>query len=421
MIKAIRGVKDILPSEARAWQYVEAISRKLLEDYGFSELRTPIFEDTALFIRSIGEETDIVSKEMYTFPDRKGHSLTLRPEGTASVVRAFVEHKLYAQGPYQKLYYQGPMFRYERPQAGRSRQFHQIGAEVFGLAEPDIDAEMLILLNDLFSKLGLVDVNILLNSVGCPERCRPQYKRLLQEFLRQNFASLCLDCQQRCEKNPLRVMDCKNESCQSVLAQAPVILEYLCSDCLRHHQEVERLLKVANIPYRINHRLVRGLDYYTRTAFEVTASGLGAQNAIAGGGRYDRLVEDFGGPPTPAIGFALGMERVILALAGQASMPKPRPLIYLAALGQAARQEAFLLIRTLRQKGLRAIMNYQDRSLKALLKQADQMGASLTIILGENELASRRLLLRDMVRSTQEEIALDGDNIASVLEAKILA
>ncbi|MEW6378229.1 MAG: histidine--tRNA ligase [bacterium] len=419
MIKAIRGVKDILPQEVGIWQYVEAIGRKMLQDYGFSELRIPVFEDTALFIRSIGEETDIVSKEMYTFPDRKGNSLSLRPEGTAPVVRAFVEHRMYAESPYQKLYYQGPMFRYERPQAGRTRQFHQIGAEVFGLAEPGVDAEMLILLNDLFSKLGLAGVTLFLNSVGCPENCRPQYKKILQEFIRKDFESLCPDCQTRYEKNPLRIMDCKNEACQAILAQAPVILEHLCPDCRKHHEEVERLLKLADIPYRINHRLVRGLDYYTRTAFEVTASGLGAQNAIAGGGRYDRLVEEFGGPPTPAIGFALGMERVIMALQGQGIAPQPQPLIYLAALGQKAREEAFLLIRTLRSRGLRVIMNYQDRSLKALLKQADQMGARLTLILGENELASRLLLLRDMTRSVQEEIALDSD-IAAVLEAKVL-
>jgi histidyl-tRNA synthetase len=418
MIQAIRGVKDILPSEAGIWQYLEATSQKMLQDYGFSELRVPIFEDTALFIRGIGEETDIVSKEMYTFPDRKGHSLTLRPEGTAPVVRAFVEHKLYAQSTYQKLYYQGPMFRYERPQAGRSRQFHQIGAEVFGLAEPGVDAEMLTLVHDLFSKLGLSDTTLFLNSVGCPENCRPQYKKILQEFLRKDLADLCPDCQQRYEKNPLRIMDCKNEGCQAKLSQAPVILEHLCPACQQHHQEVERLLKLAGIPYQINYRLVRGLDYYTRTAFEVTSTGLGAQNAIAGGGRYDHLVEDFGGPKTPAIGFALGMERVVLALQGQGITPKTVPLIYVASLGQSARETAFLMVRALRQKGLRVIMNYEDRSLKALLKQANQMGARFSLIMGENELASRRPILRDMIHSLQEEVALES--IAEVLEARVL-
>jgi len=418
MIKAIRGVKDILPSEVGIWQYLEATSQKILRNYGFSEFRVPIFEDTALFVRSIGEETDIVSKEMYTFPDRKGKSLTLRPEGTASVVRAFVEHKLYAQSPYQKLYYQGPMFRYERPQAGRSRQFHQIGAEVFGLAEPSVDAEMLTLVHDLFLKLGLSDTTLFLNSVGCPENCRPQYKKVLQEFLRKDLGDLCPDCQQRYEKNPLRIMDCKNEGCQAKLSQAPFILEHLCPACQQHHQEVERLLKLAGIPYRINYRLVRGLDYYTRTAFEVTSTGLGAQNAIAGGGRYDHLVEDFGGPSTPAIGFALGMERVVLALQGQGIAPKTVPLIYIAALGQAAREEAFLMARALRQKSLRVIMNYQDRSLKSLLKQADQMGAGFSLIMGENELASRRLLLRDMVHSMQEEVQME--DVAEVLVAKVL-
>jgi len=310
MIKAIRGFKDILPSEASIWQHVETISQKILRNYGFSELRLPIIEDTSLFVRSIGQDTDIVSKEMYTFPDRKNHSLTLRPEGTASVVRAFVEHKMYARDQYKKLYYLGPMFRYERPQAGRSRQFHQIGAEIFGLAEASVDAELLILVYDLFSKIGLPSISLFLNSVGCPA-CRPTYKKILQEYLQKDQAALCPDCQQRSKKNPLRVLDCKNENCQNIISQAPAILEHLCPDCQNHHQEVERLLKLSEVPYHINHRLVRGLDYYTRTAFEVTFAGLGAQNAIAGGGRYDNLVAEFGGPPTPAIGFALGLERVV--------------------------------------------------------------------------------------------------------------
>ena len=417
MIKAIRGFKDILPSEACIWQYVETISQKILRDYGFSELRLPIIEDTSLFVRSIGQDTDIVSKEMYTFPDRKNHSLTLRPEGTASVVRAFVEHKMYARDQYKKLYYLGPMFRYERPQAGRSRQFHQIGAEIFGLAEASVDAELLILAYDLFSKIGLPSITLSLNSVGCPA-CRPLYKKILQEYLQKDHATPCLDCQQRSEKNPLRVLDCKNDDCQDIISRAPAILEHLCPTCQQHHQEVERLLKLSNAPYQINHRLVRGLDYYTRTAFEVTFAGLGAQNAIAGGGRYDNLVEEFGGPPTPAIGFALGLERVVLALQGQGTIPPPIPSIFLAALGEKAREKAFLLLRSLREKGFCIQMNYQDSSLKSQLKQANQQGAQFTLILGENELKNQRIIVKDMEHASQEDVALE--DISEVLKNKFL-
>ncbi len=417
MIKAIRGFKDILPSEACIWQYVETISQKILRDYGFSELRLPIIEDTSLFVRSIGQDTDIVSKEMYTFPDRKNHSLTLRPEGTASVVRAFVEHKMYARDQYKKFYYLGPMFRYERPQAGRSRQFHQIGAEIFGLAEASVDAELLILVYDLFSKIGLPSITLSLNSVGCPA-CRPPYKKILQEYLQKDHATLCLDCQQRSEKNPLRVLDCKNDDCQDIISRAPTILEHLCPTCQHHQQEVERLLKLSNAPYQINHRLVRGLDYYTRTAFEVTFAGLGAQNAIAGGGRYDNLVEEFGGPPTPAIGFALGLERVVLALQGQGTIPPPSPSIFLAALGEKAREKAFLLLRSLRQKGFCIQMSYQDSSLKSQLKQANQQGAQFTLILGENELNNQRIIIKDMEHASQEEVALE--DISEVLKNKFL-
>lgn len=418
MIKAIRGFKDILPSETGIWQYVETISQKILRDYGFSELRLPIIEDTSLFVRSIGQDTDIVSKEMYTFLDRKNHSLTLRPEGTAPVVRAFVEHKMYARDQYKKLYYLGPMFRYERPQAGRSRQFHQIGAEIFGLAEASVDAELLILVYDLFSKIGLPSITLSLNSVGCPA-CRPPYKKILQEYLQKDHAALCLDCQQRSEKNPLRVLDCKNDDCQDIISRAPAILEHLCPACQYHQQEVERLLKLSNAPYQINHRLVRGLDYYTRTAFEVTFAGLGAQNAIAGGGRYDNLVEEFGGPPTPAIGFALGLERVVLALQGQGTIPPPIPSIFLAALGEKAREKAFLLLRSLRQKGFCIQMSCQDHSLKSQLKQANQQGAQFTLILGENELSNQRIIVKDMEHSSQEEVALE--NISEVLKNKFLA
>jgi len=324
---------------------------------------------------------------------------------------------MYARDQYKKLYYLGPMFRYERPQAGRSRQFHQIGAEIFGLAEPTVDAELLILLSDLFSKLGLTAITLSLNSVGCP-LCRPTYKKILQQYLQKNHDALCPDCQQRSEKNPLRVLDCKNENCQDIISQAPTILEHLCSACQNHQQEVERLLKLSKVPYHINHRLVRGLDYYTRTAFEVIFEGLGAQNAIAGGGRYDNLVEEFGGSPTPAIGFALGLERVVLALQGQEIIPQAIPQIFLAALGEKAREKAFLLVRSLRQKGLCVHMNYHDSSLKSQLKQANQKGAKITLILGENELNNQRIIIKDMEHASQEDVALE--DISEVLKNKVL-
>lgn len=419
MIKAIRGFKDILPQETAIWQYIETVSQTIFHLYGFAELRLPVLEDTALFVRSIGQETDIVSKEMYTFADRKGHSLTLRPEGTASVVRAVIEHNLISKGQALKVYYKGPMFRYERPQAGRTRQFHQIGAEIFGPAEPQVDAELLLMIFDLFLQIGLKDIGLFLNSVGCPE-CRPIYKQHLLAFLEADHQALCPDCQERYEKNPLRVLDCKNVSCQAILNQAPVILEHLCSPCRQHQEEVERLLNLSEVPFKLNHRLVRGLDYYTRTAFEVTGQGLGAQNALAGGGRYDYLVESFGGTATPAIGFALGIERVVLALQSQSIQKQglTPTKIYLAALGQRCREKAFLLARSLRQHGFSLEMSYQERSLKSQLKQAGQMGAGFTLILGDEELASNQIILRDMGSSTQETVPIES--LFDILDTSIV-
>ncbi len=416
MIKAIRGFKDILPSETAIWQKVEGVCRKLFHSYGFSEIRLPLLEETALFVRSIGEETDIVSKEMYSFPDRKGLGLTLRPEGTASVVRAFIEHKMYARSQYKKLYYLGPMFRYERPQAGRSRQFHQIGAEVFGLAAPSIDAELLVLLHDLMVELGLSNTTFYLNSVGCQE-CRPVFKKVLLEYLDKKKGDLCFDCQQRLVKNPLRVLDCKNEACQSILQLSPSIVEYLCSACQKHYAEVKSLLSFYQLPFHQNDRLVRGLDYYTRTAFEIIHEGLGAQNAIVGGGRYDNLVESFGGPATPAVGFAIGMERVVLALQNQNIALDNQQRIFFVVLGDEAKRKVLPLVRHLRKKGFFIEMSYQGRSLKAQLKEANRFEAQYALILGEEELAADKIILKDMNRSIQEYVTMD--KVEEILEGKM--
>ena len=311
---APRGTQDILPEDVRRWQWLEETFRRLCAVYGYGEIRTPVFEATELFTRSVGEETDIVSKQMYTFKSRGGDSLTLRPEGTAPAVRAAIQHNLLGQGGVVKLYYAGPIFRYEKPQKGRYRQFHQVGVEAFGSPGPQLDAEMLAFARDLLAAVGITNVSLELNSVGCPQ-CRPRYRDALRNALAGARSELCPDCTRRYEANPLRILDCKVERCRELSADVPVILDVLCDDCKAHLQGVEHGLQALDVPYTINPHIVRGLDYYTRTAFEFIAGGLGAQDTVLAGGRYDGLVEELGGPPTPAIGFAAGMERLLLAAA----------------------------------------------------------------------------------------------------------
>ncbi len=403
-IPAIRGVKDILPGEVEAWQYVEDTARRLFETYGFSEIRIPIFEATELFSRGIGETTDIVEKEMYTFQDKGGKSITLRPEGTAPVVRAYIENKLHALSPIAKLYYLGPMFRYERPQAGRYRQFYQIGIEVLGIKEPLIDIEVLSLLHQLFESIGIREREMQINSLGCKD-CRPCYRSALQEFLLKVRGSLCQDCQRRINLNPLRVLDCKREECKKALFNAPNIHYYLCEDCRTHFKKVEDGLSDLGIPYKINERLVRGLDYYTKTAFEMVSNLLGSQNAFAAGGRYDGLVEDLGGPAIPGIGFAIGMERVV-SLIDRRVFDRSKVDLYIATIGEEAKKICLPLMLSLRQKGIRIETDYEGSSLKSQMRKADKFKARYVLIIGEEEIKKGKALLRDMGRASQEEILL---------------
>ncbi|WP_442900374.1 histidine--tRNA ligase [Geoalkalibacter sp.] len=400
----IKGMNDILPGEVETWQFLESAARRVFALHGFSEIRVPVVEKTELFRRSIGETTDIVEKEMYTFVDKGGTSLTLRPEGTASVMRAFIEHKLYAADPVAKLYYMGPMFRYERPQKGRYRQFHQIGVEAVGVDDPRIDAQILAMLCQFFDDIGLDELELQINSLGCPE-CRPAYRRQLVAFLEARLGELCDDCRRRVTSNPLRVLDCKAAGCREATVEAPAMLDHLCGGCDDHFAEVRTHLDAVGTPYAVNRRMVRGLDYYTRTTFEMVTANLGAQNAVAAGGRYDGLVRELGGPALPGIGFAMGVERLALLL-GDKRQARQSPALFVAALGDAAQGRAFVLMHQMQRQGLRVEIDYQGRSLKSQMRRADKLAAPLVLIIGEDELARGVGQLRFMADSSQREVAL---------------
>ncbi|MGE5174475.1 MAG: histidine--tRNA ligase [Betaproteobacteria bacterium] len=411
-IQAIKGVKDILPSDMPAWQYLEATARKLFEDYGFSEIRVPVFEYTELFARSIGASTDIVEKEMYTFADRDGRKITLRPEGTAGVVRAFIEHKLYADSQLVKLYYQGPMFRHERPQKGRYRQFYQIGAEALGTDHPHVDIEILAMVHTLFVRLGITGLNLQINSLG-DSACRGIYRDALKKYLAGKLPTLCADCQRRYETNPLRVLDCKVDA--DKFSDSPVMLDYLCDACKMHFETVENGLKKLGIPFVVNPRLVRGLDYYTRTTFEFVTGHTGAQNTVAAGGRYDGLVREIGGPETPGIGFALGVERTI-SLMDTRNVQVPQPALFIAALGPEAVAWTLPVIHSLKSSGIRVDADYTGGSLKSQMKKADKSGAGHTLIIGEQELKEGTAVLRNM--QTKEQARISLSNIVEELKSK---
>ncbi len=402
-IKAIRGMRDLLPPETSRWQRVESVARQAFELYGYREIRLPLLERTELFARSIGEDTDIVAKEMYTFADRKGDSLTLRPEATASVLRAVLENGLDKGAGVKKLYTLGPMFRYERPQKGRYRQFYQINCEAYGVEAPELDAEVILLLLDILTRLKLGEMRLLINSLGCPE-CQVKFKAALGLFLISR-AGLCDDCQRRRETNPLRVLDCKSVHCQAILKDAPVIRDYLCPDCAAHFARVLELLQRFGVIYQEQPKLVRGLDYYTRTAFEVVAAGLGAQDAVAGGGRYNGLSQELGGPVLPAIGFAIGEDRLLEVLPQELGQDRSFK-VFLAALGDAARDKAFHLMQELRRCSLTAEMDLEGRSLKAQMTLADRYGATYAVILGDRELEEGSAQLRRMAGGGQERVPL---------------
>ena len=419
LINGPRGTKDILPDTVAQWTHVEKVIRELCARYGYHEIRTPIFEHTELFLRGIGETTDVVEKEMYTFTDRGERSLTLRPENTASVVRSYLQNKLYAADALVKLFYIGSMFRYDRPQAGRYREFHQFGVEALGEENPAVDAEIIVLAVEFLRALGLQELKLHLNSVGCP-KCRPVYRERLQEFFRPHLEELCTDCRSRFERNPLRLLDCKNEHCHALAEGAPRITDCLCDECRVHFTEVQSYLTAAGIPFGLDANLVRGLDYYTKTAFEVKYTPLGAQSAVAGGGRYDGLVEEVGGPPTPGIGFAVGLERVLLALEKQELLPEePEAVdVFVVALGEAAQIPAFKLLHELRAAKLSAAMDFAGRSMKAQMKQANKKNARFVAILGEDEVKEASALLKDMKTSEQKKLALKDFVPALCVEVK---
>jgi len=405
MIQLIRGFKDILPEEAGLWQEIERIAAGLFEDFGYREIRIPIMERTELFARSIGEDTDIVEKEMYTFPDRKGDLITLRPEATASIVRSYIQHKMYAADPVRKFYMTGPMFRRERPQKGRYRQFYQIDAEIFGVTSAYADAELIYLLDILFRRLGVDDIKAHINSLGCPA-CRPDFKSALLDFMADRMDALCADCKRRGDRNPLRALDCKVPACRDAMTDAPSILDHLCGDCRDHFDTVKTALTDLNVPYAVDKRLVRGLDYYTRTTFEILTGALGAQSAVAGGGRYDGLIEMLGGPSLPATGFAIGFDRLVEIVGMKPEDYQRSPKIFIAALGPESQARAFQWSCDLGAAGIQADMDFEDRSLKSQMKRADRSGAGYVLIVGEKELAEGAGVLRNMATKEQETIPL---------------
>ncbi|MCL2766937.1 MAG: histidine--tRNA ligase [Peptococcaceae bacterium] len=407
MITKPRGTNDIIPGEIEIWQFIESTFRQVCRDYGYEEIRTPVFEHTELFLRGVGDTTDIVDKEMYTFQDRGDRSLTLRPEGTAPTVRAFLENKLQAGPQPVKLFYWGPMFRYDRPQAGRYRQFHQCGVEVFSAADPAIDAEVIMMSMDYYRRLGLDNLALHINSVGCP-RCRPVLHEKLREYFSPHLDELCHNCRTRYEKNPLRLLDCK--ICEDKHTEdIPTTLNSLCNECLEHFEAVKTYLDLLNLPYHVNNHLVRGLDYYTNTAFEITASHIGAQSSIGGGGRYNGLVEVCGGPPTPGIGYALGLERIILTMREQ-GCPVPatdRMAVFVVNAGKAAEKTAFKLMFEIRQAGIPADKDFLNRSMKAQMKYAGRINARFVVIIGDEELAESAALVRNMDTKEQTKVPFD--------------
>ena len=407
-VTGIKGFNDILPDTVSVWQQIESTARRIFELYGFAEIRVPIMEKTELFSRSIGDATDIVEKEMYSFVDKGENRVTLRPEGTAGVMRSYIEHKLYAQDPVAKLYYMGPMFRYERPQKGRYRQFHQIGAEAIGINDPKIDAQVLVMLCHFFSELGLTEPSLQINSLGCAE-CRPAYRQALKDYLLTRRELLCEDCLRRYETNPLRTLDCKSSGCKEATLDAPSVLDHLCADCDDHFTQTQRYLRDVGAVFTINPRMVRGLDYYTRTTFELVTGQLGAQSAVAAGGRYDGLIADLGGPKLPGIGFAMGVERVALLL-GESVVAK-RPDLFIAALGEAAQGKAFGIMSLLQRQGVRVECDLEGKSLKSQMRRADKVRARFSLIVGEDELARGEGMLKDMDAGTQEPVLLDTSSI----------
>lgn len=410
LTNAPKGTKDILPGESYKWQHIENVIRSICSRYGFREIRTPIFEHTELFLRGVGGTTDIVQKEMYTFLDKKNRSITLRPEGTAGVVRSLIENSLYAEPQPTKTYYlSAPIFRYEKQQAGRLREHHQFGIEAFGAKGPSIDVEIISVAFAVFKELKINGLELNINSIGCRE-CRPKYNEDLREYLKENESQLCNTCQERMKTNPLRVLDCKEEGCSKIVKGAPIILDYLCNECKEHFEGMKMRLESAEIAYSINPYIVRGLDYYTKTVFEIISNDIGAKGTVCGGGRYDGLVEEIGGPPTPGIGFGMGIERLILVLESMGiELPKPRNCdVYICTVGQEASIKGFSIASELRDAGIKTECDHMERSVKAQLKYANKIGAARVIIIGDDEIKSGTAVVRDMLNSKECPVPITG-------------
>ncbi len=414
--ESVRGMRDILPDEVDYWTRLEGLISDIARRYNYREIRPPLVEHTELFSRGIGAATDVVNKEMYTFPDKKGRLLTLRPEATASVVRSYVEHGMATQDPFQKLYYIGPMFRYEKPQKGRSRQFHQYGVEAIGSLDPALDVEVISFAWSLMHNLGLGGLSLRLNSIGCGED-HVRYRDALREYFAPHITSMCEDCQRRYQDNPLRILDCKNSTCEPHIADAPGSAEYLCDECAEHFEQVKKLLDQLGLEYKVDPHLVRGLDYYTRTVFELVSKDLGAQDALLGGGRYDDLVKMIGGPDTPAVGFAGGMERLILVLSeGQEQALDRRIDLFLATLGDAGRTLAFSLSKDLRSEGLSVDLDYRGRSLRKQMAQANTLSACYLLVLGDDEAETNKGRIKNMDTGSETEIDLSVEQIIRAIE-----
>lgn len=413
---APKGTKDMMPEEAYKWQYIEKVFADVCARYGFSEVRTPVFEHTELFIRGVGDTTDIVQKEMYTWEQGK-RSLTLRPEGTSPVMRSYIEHKKYAEPQPAKYYYNIPCFRYEKPQSGRLRQFHQFGVEVFGAKSMMADAEIISLAYEFLRELGIKNLTLEINSVGCPD-CRKEHRAALKEFLKPNYDKLCDTCKDRYERNPMRIIDCKSPECQKLVEGAPMMLDYLCDDCKKDFEELQENLKAAGITFVVNPGIVRGLDYYTKTAFEFVTDTIGAQGTVCGGGRYDHLGEELGGPEIPGVGFGLGKERLLLVMeASGIEIPENKPVNALIAyMGEEPKRAAIKLSAELRRKGLAIEIDCMERNFKGQFKLADRVGAENTVIIGEDELASGKVSVKKMATSQQIEIPFTLEDIAEAIK-----
>lgn len=409
-IQAPKGTKDVLPADSHKWHYIEKTIRELCALYGAHELRTPIIEHTELFLRGVGDTTDIVQKEMYTFEDKGGRSITLKPEGTAGMVRAFIENRLFNEPMPQKLYYlNSPTFRYEKPQAGRLREHHQFGIEMVGSFAPETDAEVILLALTLFKKLGVNDLMLHINSIGCPE-CRKDYNTALREYLSRYIGDMCETCRSRFEKNPMRIIDCKEERCKQIVKNAPRTIDYLCDSCRTHFEGVKACLDAVGANYVIDPDIVRGLDYYTGTVFEVISNRIGAQGAVCAGGRYNGLIEELGGQALPAVGFGLGMERLLAVMeANEAAFPtEERLTVYFAAFGNAARKKAFALTQELREKGVSAEFDHMDRSFKAQFKYANKLDAKYTVAIGDEELERNLVKVKCMADGEEQEVSLSS-------------